>query len=202
MKRMDLFTSAGQSYNYPQYIELTQELVDEGKTTGPDQSEDLIEYTKLNLQRMRRWEKTFSVKDEVASKALQTIPQTWWIITEPWCGDSAQIITQLGKIAESSNGRIDMKIILRDENLSIMDHYLTHGSRSIPKLIAVDKQGKELFQWGPRPASAQQIVSEWKQNPGERTYEDLKREVHLWYARNKGEEVQSEILSKLEMHSE
>ena len=66
------------------------------------------------------------------------------VITENWCGDSAQNLPYL-KIA-SCNPLIDFRIILRDDNLDIMDLYLTDNkSRSIPKLIA--KENGRAFQW-------------------------------------------------------
>ena len=194
---MNLFDTVSNHYSYKNYIALTETLVAQKKTSGPEQSEERIGYTKLNLQRMYRWEKTFKVKDELAAISKMIVPQIWWVITEVWCGDSAQIVTQLAGIAESSNGRIEIRFLLRDEHPAIIDKYLTNGNRAIPKLVAVDLEGKVLFTWGPRPAGAQKIINEWKLHPGERSYEDVKREVHLWYAKNQGEEVQEELLKKL-----
>ena len=39
-----------------------------------------------------------------------------------------------------------------------MDHYLTNGSRSIPKLIAIDAvTGVELFNWDLDPKARKQL---------------------------------------------
>jgi hypothetical protein len=43
-----------------------------------------------------------------------------------------------------------------------MDAYLTNGGRSIPKLICLDKSGKEIFTWGPRPEVIQEVMNRLK----------------------------------------
>ncbi|MEM9997992.1 MAG: thioredoxin family protein, partial [Bacteroidota bacterium] len=40
----------------------------------------------------------------------------------------------------------------------LIERYHTNGSHSIPKLVAFDGDGTELFTWGPRPAEAQAQV--------------------------------------------
>jgi hypothetical protein len=104
-----------------------------------------FEYRKINLQRSSRLEKTFTLSRELINEINKIkAPQSWMIITETWCGDSAQSIPILAKAA-SLNDKINLRIVLRDENLNIMDSYLTNGSRSIPKLVAFDENDNELF---------------------------------------------------------
>ncbi|RYZ55926.1 MAG: thioredoxin family protein [Sphingobacteriales bacterium] len=194
---MNLFEQAGTVYDYEEYGGLMEELVAAGKTTGPDQSPALIHYTSLNLHRMLRWEKTFELPEAVAALAKKVPVQTWWVITEPWCGDSSQILTILHKIAAASEMNIYLRIVLRDENPGIMDKYLTHGSRSIPKLVAIDQLGNELFTWGPRPQKVQQIVDQWKADPDGVGYEELKTKVHLWYGKNKGVDIVDELAAMM-----
>ncbi len=108
---------------------------------------------KLNLSRSTRVEKQFVPSDEII-EAIKNIsaPQLWIVLTESWCGDSAQNLPVLAKISEL-NKNVEFRILPRDSNLEIMDHYLTNGTRSIPKLIAFNEDGKELFLWGARPAA-------------------------------------------------
>lgn len=193
------FGTVSRAFSYEEFVSFTAHLVESGKTTGPDQSPEMLEYTKLNLQRMRRWEKTFKADEALAVQIKNAAPQIWWVITEPWCGDSAQIITQLAAIAQASEGAITLKIILRDENLSVMDQYLTNNSRSVPKLVSVNESGEELFNWGPRPEKAQYIVTNWKKKPEGKTYDELKTEIHLWYTKDKGQSLQREIAEKLQL---
>ena len=112
------------------------------------------------------------------------------MITESWCGDSAQNLPVVAKLA-ALNSNIDFKIVLRDSNLEFMDLYLTNGGRSIPKLIAFDKNNDELFNWGPRPAEAQKLFSDLKKDGME--VSEIHKELHLWYGRNRGKEVEKEI---------
>ena len=86
---------------------------------------------------------------------------TWVVITEPWCGDAAQCVPVLEKLALAV-GDIQTFYILRDEQLEIMDAYLTNGGRAIPKLICIDAKGAEVFTWGPRPAVIQEVMNRLK----------------------------------------
>jgi hypothetical protein len=119
------------------------------------------------------------------------------VITEGWCGDAAQNLPILNTIAEAIEG-IDLKLILRDEHLDIMDQFLTNGGRSIPKLIAIEKESNEIIGvWGPRPYKAQQMMVEFKENPTVE-YSEFVKEVQLWYARDKGKSVEKEIIDLLD----
>lgn len=194
----NLFEAVHKSYSYAEFMQLMELLVAEGKTSGTNQTESLIFYTKLNLQRMRRWEKTFHLHEALTTKLRNIKPQTWWLITEAWCGDSAQTLSGMQKMVDVSGGNITLKVIMRDENLSIMDQYLTNGTRSIPILVSIDKQGNELFRWGPRPAPAQKIIMDWKANPAGRTYDEIEKELHTWYAQDRGETLQQEFIAVLD----
>ena len=153
-----------QAMNYSAYMALTEQLVNEGRTSGPNQSEAYVYYTKLNLQRMNRLNKTITIPTELSELIAQKAQHwTWLIITEPWCGDAAQCVPALEKLALCSPN-IQTKYILRDENPEVMDAYLTNGGRSIPKLICLDEQLQEVFTWGPRPDVIQDVMNDLKAN--------------------------------------
>lgn len=196
---MNIFETAAESWNYTQFEQMLEALMLEGKTTGSNQSADYLHYAKLNLQRMHRWDKTFE-PDAGLIAILQAQPfQEWWVITEGWCGDSAQNLPGIAKLAAAADGKVQLRIVLRDDNPQIMDQYLTNGtSRSIPILVAFDKTGNELFRWGPRPKAAQDLLIAWKNNPAPASFEDFEKEMHTWYARDKGNTLQGEIRKVLE----
>ncbi len=153
MMEETLFSFSGTGvFDYPGFSRWVEALVQVGKTSGLRQKEVLINFTALNLKRMQRIYKTTQLNKalELAVVNLK-IPQHWYVITEAWCGDSAQILPVLARIAESAAGKIQLHIFLRDENPEWMDCYLTNGNRSIPKLIAFDKNMKEIFTWGRAP---------------------------------------------------
>jgi hypothetical protein len=190
-----IFDAASNIYTYASFSDLLSVLLLEGKTTGENHSPEYLHYAKMNIQRMHRWDKTFELRPEVTRK-IQTLPaQNWWVITEGWCGDSAQNLPVLNKMAEASEGKINLRIILRDENPEIMNQYLTNGiSKSIPILAAFDLHGTPLFKWGPRPEGAQALLTAWRSNPVPMAFEDFEVEMHTWYARDKGNALQDEIM--------
>lgn len=186
---------------YESYHQLIKNLLEENKTTGPDQSGKMINYTRLNFQRMKRVYKITQLDSELA-EAVQKLNRklTWLVLTEAWCGDAAQNIPVLAKIAEESEN-IDLQLILRDEHLDIMDNYLTNGGRSIPKLICLDQDTfEELGTWGPRPEPFQKMVLHYKENPIE-DYESFTENLHKKYNEDKAQTIQSELLILLHQWS-
>lgn len=184
----------GAVFSYNQYLNWVQTLVNESKTSGINQSQALVDFTSLNLKRMERIGKTFVATEQLITLSKQVIEkQIWIVIAEAWCGDCAQNLPPINKIAEQFNGLIDLRIITRDDNPEWMQKYHTNGSLSVPKLIAFDTNQKELFTWGARPKLAQQLLSKWKANPEGKTWDDFEKELHTWYAKNKSLSIQSEF---------
>jgi len=181
-------------FSYPEFVKFTEQLIQENRTTGANQSEEYLAYTRMSLQRMVRWNKTSKVSEKL-EQLIRTInqPQVWLVITEAWCGDGAQSIPHLAKLADL-NPLITLKIVFRDEHPDLMDAYLTNGNRSIPKLVAVtaDLQ-QELFTWGPKPKYLLDRLAAFKRNSGGLTYLEFLEEIHLWYAKNKQKDLESEI---------
>jgi hypothetical protein len=97
---------------------------------------------------------------------------------------------------EQLNSNIELKFLLRDENPELMSWYLTNGkSRSIPKLIAIDENFEELFNWGPRPKVLQEMFYHMRANAIDN--DTVKKEMHKWYADDKTITTQKEILKLL-----
>lgn len=193
-----LQATAAQGMAPQAYHELVARVVAEHRTTGPDQSEELIKYTALNKVRMDRNARTVRLLPELEEVLRSAPAMTWLVLTEAWCGDASQCTPVMDLMAAAAP-RIDLRYALRDEHPELMDHYLTKGGRSIPKLIAFDAAGTELFNWGPRPLPPQGIVWAWRGLPDDqrppkaRMYE----QVHAWYAADKGVTMQREFLELL-----
>lgn len=150
---------------------------------------------KLNFARSTRVEKQFVPSDELIEAVKKNSePQLWMILTESWCCDSAQILPVLAKVSKLSNN-VELRILLRDSNLEIMDKYLTNGTRSIPKLIAFNEEGNELFRWGARPVALQQLINELKEKGLQKN--EWLTELHKWYVNNRGKEIEKELLELL-----
>jgi hypothetical protein len=185
------------AFSYSNYRVLLDQLMAEHKTTGPNQEDWIIEYAKLNIARMRKWEKKLDIMPAIKVDIEKiTEPQIWLTITEGWCGDAAQIVPVIEKLA-ALNSNIEHKIILRDDNTSIMDHFLTNGGRAIPMTLILDKKTLTVMaNWGPRPSGAQNIMNQLKANP-ELKKEDLMEALHTWYAKDQSAQVQVEFTAAL-----
>ncbi|MDG1262959.1 MAG: thioredoxin family protein [Flavobacteriales bacterium] len=186
------------SMTYDEYFTLMNTLVDEGKTTGENQNEAFVKYTFLNRHRMNRLNKTVKLREDL-QQAVSSIdePMTWLVLSEAWCGDAAQNLPVINQVAQL-NEHISLRVILRDENLSIMDELLTNGGRSIPKLVALNAENEVVFQWGPRPAPVQEMVNAYKAMPEpKKPYSEFTEEVQKWYAVDKTATMQAEFLELL-----
>lgn len=180
--------------NYNQYKQLFEEILNHPNPASPYDDEMYLNYTKLNRTRMRRWDKQLDLDDNLIACLKQiSQPQHWIIITEPWCGDAAHIIPFLTKMAEL-NEFISYDIQLRDSPPSLIENYLTKGSKSIPKLIVRDDKANDLFVWGPRPKEAQRLINILKAiniDP-----ETTKTALQNWYNDDKGKSLYTEIIDR------
>jgi hypothetical protein len=181
--------------DYPAYLRIMAERAAAGTADLTAEQAEKVEYTRLNLHRSQRIGHAWRPSPHLA-ELLDRIhdPQLWLVLTEPWCGDSAQCLPCLAVMAEGRPA-VDLRLLLRDDNLDIMDEFLTDRKRSIPKLVAFDLAGKILFQWGPRPVAAQAVFDA-------ATAEGLEKpqkaeRLHLWYGRDRGRALDTEFVTLL-----
>lgn len=184
-------------YTYLEYKNLVKHLLAEGKSTGTNQSEALTNYSLLNDKRMKRLDKTIKPTENTQLEIAKiTEPQTWLVITEGWCGDAAQNLPVIAKMA-SLNSNIELKLVLRDENLELMDLFLTNGGRSIPKLIILDNDLNVLNTWGPRPSIATKMVADYKAEHGALDA-NFKQDLQVWYNKDKGQSTQNDFVEMIQ----
>lgn len=187
------------SMTFDEYIHLIDKLIEENKTTGTDQSEAKVGFTRLNRQRMSRLAKTVVLDAAIREKiSAADREQIWLIISEGWCGDAAQNVPVIEKVA-AENPRIQTRYSLRDENVELMDKFLTNGARSIPKLVAVDAISNEvLWTWGARPKVAQAMFERLKADGIEKS--DILELLQRWYNEDKGRALSSELAEMIAKH--
>ncbi len=182
--------------SYQLYRSFVKKLISEGKSTGENQTEEILNYSILNDKRMDRLDKTLKLNDQtIAFLNSLNVNYTFLVIAEGWCGDAAQILPILNKIAEGTTN-IDLKIALRDENEELMNAFLTNGSKSIPKLLLLDYKNNVIGTWGPRPAVATQMVQDYKRKNGAIDVE-FKKHLQVWYNKDKGNSTQEDIVTLL-----
>lgn len=187
------------AYSYEEYQKLIEDLLAEGKSTTKDAgkaAEAFVKYSQLGLQRMRRWDKRLSLESSQEEEIKSyTKKRTWIVLSEGWCGDAAHIVPIINKITEL-NSNIELRIVLREEHLDLMNDFLTNGGKSIPKLVVYDPQGQEIEgDWGPRPEPAQQIFLDARENNVD--FEEYEKKLQTWYNKDKGQTTINELLKLL-----
>ena len=190
-------TFDNEAMDYVTYRELIVNLLANGKTTGAEHSEAMLHYTKMNVQRMNRVEKTTVLNPDLLA-AIENIKGTYnfLVISEGWCGDAAQIVPVIHKIASAAPNKFTLKLVLRDQNLPLIDAHLTNGGRAIPVLLVLD-ENKNLVapKWGPRPAVLQNLMANWKKETSDMMV--IAEQLHAWYAKDKTQAIQQELAALL-----
>lgn len=178
--------------SFSEYIALIDRMLTEGKTTGPNQSEEMLHYAKLNRQRMRRLKETVELNPELVMRiGALDVNWVWLVLTEGWCGDAAQNIPPIEKIAAENPG-IKTLYLLRDENLDLMDQYLTNGGRAIPILICIDGDTMEVLgRWGSRPVKGQEHFLAMK--AAGIVKPELSENMQRWYNADKENSIQKDF---------
>ena len=190
--------SLKEAMTYDDYKNLVSKLVDEKSTTGNEKTEALVNYTMLNDRRMKRWDKTVKLSEDTIKK-IQSFDKkvTWLVLTESWCGDAAHIMPVIEKVAQL-NDNIEYKIVLRDENDTLMNQFLTNGGKAIPKLIMIHDDTNEVVDtFGPRPSVATEMVNTYKAEHGQLTPE-FKEDLQRWYNKDKGQSTIADLVNLLD----
>ena len=183
------------SYSYQEYRKLVEDLLNENKSTTEGGSEALVNYSKLNHSRMKRLDKTTEIPKEIEQKIKKIDSEVLWlVISEGWCGDAAQNLPAINKMAEL-NKNINLRIVLRDKHIELMNEFLTNGNQAIPKLIQIENNEVSAT-WGPRPSIASQMVLDYKKEHGSLDSE-FKKNLQIWYNSNKNENLFSDFLNLL-----
>jgi thiol-disulfide isomerase/thioredoxin len=192
---MELKTIFEKALRYENYRKEVDALVAEGKTTGAVQTPELLEYTKLNIQRMNRLDKTVALDEQTLIQLSQLDHNyKWLLVGDAWCGDCAQIIPIINKMSEADGSHIDFRIISRDAVPGLIETLNENKSRSIPKLVMMDADTYEtLHIWGARPLAAHEILLHYKANQNVMSKEDFEKQLHLWYAKDRGQNIMREV---------
>ena len=182
------------------YLSTFERLLTTENPTAPYDNPVYMEYVKLNNSRQKRWLKTRTIDPELIKIIKRiNVPQTWYIITEPWCGDVAHSIPFL-YLMSKYNPLINVRIVWRDTPPYMIENYLTNGGKSVPKLVVRDVNENDLFQWGPRPASCQTIYLDLKAKGA--AFEEQKVTLQNWYNADKGVTLQQEMATLLSRHEQ
>lgn len=83
-------------------------------------------------------------------------------IVEEWCGHCMLNVPLLIHLGEKAN--IPLRFLPRDNNLELMEHYLTNEKRIIPIFIFIDENGNEVAKWGPISQAINEFVDQYRKN--------------------------------------
>ena len=164
----------------------------------PSTNEEEAPYDKyilINKQRVKRIRKALAKDglrgDLKAAAAGLKAGTRMLVLNEFWCGDGAQILPVHEALEAEAAGKLEVRVLLRDQNVDVMDLFLTNGGRSIPKTVLLDADMNVLGTWGPRPEEAMALVRRIKADPAiAHTYS---QEVHKWFTADKQQNIQAEL---------
>jgi hypothetical protein len=142
------------------------------------------EAMQVNKEEMNKIYNRFTLSDEEKTRLadLKAAGMKVIALTEDWCGDAMLNNPVLLRIAEEAG--MEVRFVLRDQNLELMDQYLTNGtSRAIPIYIFIDKEGNEKAVWGPRAKQVQELVDGERSKLPEQNAEDFKDKQMSMYRR-------------------
>ena len=178
---------------FDNYMALTKSIIESNFPEGLYAKESTLRYTRSNWERMNK-----VLNNTVITQRLYNLLSdlkeewVWLVISEPWCGDASWGVPALSLMASCSD-KIEMRIILRDAHMTVMEAYQTNGSNSIPKLICLKKKNlKEMGTWGPRPAALHELVMKWKNEPGADFKENV-RQLHAWFDADMSKSIDAEL---------
>jgi len=189
-------SSIDRLFTWQEYLDYSGNLfIKNNRTTSESEtynSQEILDYTKLNFARIKRVGKQLNLSDDI-NKTITKLPVQWrWImLVESWCGDVAQVGPVIAEIAASTD-LIEFSIVLRDRNIDLMDQFLTNGGRAIPKLICLNANTyKVVGSWGPRPQILQELMNSWATE--ELTLMQKAERLHKWYADDHTTNTQLEL---------
>lgn len=161
---------------------------------GASTLDEAIESAPENRDFWRALRKRAQAPAEFAER-LRSLPRRHLLVlSEDWCGDAVHSLPFVQALAEQLP-QIDMRILERDRNPDLMDAHLTGTSRSIPVVMVLDEDFREVGWWGPRPEPLQRwmLSDEARRlNP-----DDRYRKVRRWYARDQGRTTLEEVTELL-----
>ena len=178
--------------SFDEYLKIAEERFH----NNPNKNDEYQEYYELGLTRTNRTVKTFKVDaDQLEKLKAKNFNGKILIISEPWCGDASATVPAVSKFFEAAG--IEVKIFMRDSDLSLIDQFQTNGTQSIPKVIIINEDFSVKADWGPRPQYGNELLKKFKENPETYPKDDFYNDLQVYYAKNRGKDAIEEIIDLL-----
>lgn len=190
MENLEKYWEKGISFE--DYYQICEQRVNNPST--PEEKEK-FSYNELGLQRMQRTMKTFKIDEhQVEAFEKKNFNGKILIISESWCGDAS---TTVPVVSAFFKGRKEVRIFLRDSDLSLIDQFLTNGTQSIPKILILNENNEVINTWGPRPKYGTELLKKFKENPETYPREMFYNDLQVYYAKNRGKDTIDELIELL-----
>ena len=173
--------------SFEEYVEIS-----ENRASAPDPEDQYQEYYELGMHRMHRALKTYK-QDETLARQLEAknFDGKILIISEPWCGDASATVPAIAKFFEGKN---EVRVFLRDSDLSLIEQFPTDGSLSIPKILILNEDLSLKNVWGPRPKYGMELLKKFKTDPENYPREEFYNDLQIYYAKSRGKDVIEELM--------
>lgn len=146
--------------------------------------EEFIESMSVNKDKFLDWYDQFSWHNEEDEGYFLSLKNGedvhCMILAADWCGDVIRNVPVVFRALEETG--ISTEVLIMEENLDVMDEFLTMGGRAIPIVLFTDKNGSILGQWGPRPQHVQEVMIAFKKGKPDRDAPDYGDKIKEVYA--------------------
>ena len=168
------------------------DLYDRGKT--------FAEFLAAAKQRRDTWVKNagYGRIDPEQLARLQQLTGPWRIlvVAEDWCGDSANTIPYLATFADSSGGKLQIRIVNSTDGKWVMEGHRTEDGRTAtPTVIILSADGTEAGCWVERPS---ELAAWMRDNRSKMSHDELLDKKYTWLNQDRGKSTVREILDQIE----
>ena len=186
-----------EALRYSSYRAGVNELL--SRPPADEAAEKMRPYILNNVKFMDHYDASVKITDSLAAVIKNAPATNWLVLTEGWCGDAAFCVPVMAALEKAFPDKINLCLFLRDSNLELMDAHLTNGGRSIPKLVVLDQDLKEIGSWGPRPEALQTLMAVWKSE--NLSLKEIIPKVHGWYDKDDTNSMQEELIALIKSYS-
>jgi hypothetical protein len=168
------------------------DLYDRGKT--------FAEFLAAAKQRRDTWVKNagYGQIDPEQLARLQQLTGPWrvLVVAEDWCGDSANTIPYLATFADSSGGKLQIRIVNSTDGKWVMEGHRTEDGRTAtPTVIILSADGTEAGCWVERPS---ELAAWMRDNRSKMSHDELLDKKYAWLNQDRGKSTVREILDQIE----
>jgi hypothetical protein len=157
------------------------------------------EFFEAAKARKDTWRENFErgAPDSALAVRAQAVPGSWKLlaVAEDWCGDSANTVPYLARLAELVPG-LELRIVDSKKGRWVMEQHRTDDGRAAtPTILLLDANDAVVGTFVERPAPLRAWVAEHKPKLSD---DDFQAQKTKWYREDRGYHTVLEIVELLE----